>query len=149
MPIAQLNWQPLVAQLKVPAQPVGGVWTCALEYVVGPRKIKIAATGSWSVIDKLKVVGPDGDSQDWDSSQALLFPGAARGVLVAKIGGGTSDKVGNIFPVGQKTVIDLTDPSTVSSSPPVRGCLFLAMNDDPKNFVRHSGEIAVDVWEAC
>jgi hypothetical protein len=143
-----LNWQPLVSQFKLPAQQPGGVWASVFEYVIGPRKLKIVAAGEWDLIVKLKTVGPEGDAQDWDAGTALLLPGVPRGSLIAKIGGGSADKQGTIFPVGQKTVIDLADPSLIGQISPVRGSLFLAMNDEPKNFVKHSGDLTVDIWEA-
>ena len=141
--MTQPSWRVVAEGLSVPARPEGGMWTLALEYVTGPRKLKIAARGVWRMFGE-KECGPDGEGFG-EAMDKCLASTAARGSLLAKVGGGTADKSGSIFPVGRIAVIELPEPASAAA---VRGALFLGMNDDPRKFADHSGEIAVDIWEA-
>jgi len=143
--MTQPNWRPVASALKIPALPEGGIWSVAVEYVTGPRKLKIAARGRWSVYAG-QDCGPDGDGFA-EPVDKCLATNAPRGSLIAKIGGGTAERSGAILPVGRLTVIELPDPSAAGVTP-VRGPLFLTMNDDPSKFADHSGEIEIDIWEA-
>ena len=142
--MTQPSWREALASLEVPARPAGGIWSLAIDYVTGPRKLKIAAQGEWGVTAD-RLCGPDGDGFASEGLDKCLVTTAPRGSLIAKIGGGTADRSGTLYPVGRLSVIELADPSGAN---PVRGTLFLTMNDDPARFREHTGTITVQIWEA-
>jgi len=144
-PIKQPEWTPVVSQLQIPARPQNGIWTVAIEYVFGPIKFKISADGSWSPSEQC-MSGPDGDGFDFEPTERFLSRITPRGSLIAKVGGGTSDRSGAIVPVGHFSVLDLPDASTSGAGS--EGPLFLTMNDEPARFHWHSGHLIVDIWSA-
>jgi hypothetical protein len=135
----------VVEGLPMAARPDGGLWNVAVEYVVGPRKLKIVARGEWT-IEQGRTRGPDGDAISIADTSRCLAGSAPRGCLIAKIGGGTADFKGHVVAIGRFAVIDLDDPTTAAAAP--RGALFLTMNDEPGAFHAHAGAITVDIWEA-
>ena len=91
--MTQPNWQSLASGIVVPARPTGGLWTRALDYVAGPRKLKIVAhAGSaWTLLPGCRP-GPDGDRSQLANASALtLLPSALPGALIGKFGGSATD----------------------------------------------------------
>ncbi len=142
--VTQPSWREAVALVEVPARPEGGLWSVAVEYVTGPHKFKISAEGEWGATHE-RLFGPDGDGFTSEGVDRCLVTTAPRGSLIAKIGGGTADRSGTLYPVGRLSVIELPDPG---GSNPVHGTLFLTMNDDPTRFREHAGSVKVRIWEA-
>ena len=140
--MTQPSWQEPGESVEVPGRPESGIWTVAIEYVNGPRKLKISASGSWGITSE-RIYGPDGDGFASGTDQCLVVT-APRGSLIAKIGGGTADLAGTVYPIGRLAVIDLPDAAGGS---PIRGMLFLTMNDDPSRFRDHFGQLTVQIWE--
>ena len=151
--MTQPNWSELVTGVTLPARP-DGLWTKVCDYVAGPRRLRIRATGIWDLATTPAApCGPDGNPVS-GSTGLLLLPTALPGSLIAKIGGGTADywvpATGAstpatptsilIFPVGSFCTIDI--PSAVS------GALFLTMNDLPNGFPNHGGGISIDIYES-
>lgn len=139
------NWNRILSETPVPALPEAGLWTPVLEFITGPRKYKLAATGIWS-LEEDRPHGPDGDCLTTQDLDKCLSASAPRGCLIGKIGGGTADRSGYIFPVGHLTVIEIPDPPVEKG--PGRGALFLTMNDEPARFRAHRGHLHVNIWEA-
>jgi hypothetical protein len=151
----QPNWQPLASDIVVPARP-SGLWTRVVDYVAGPRKLKIVAKPgvTWTLSAGV-APGPDGDLAGiTDPATATsLFPAALRGALIGKIGGSAAD---NTTPIGIPGA--LTHPATVPTPFPVgsfcvveiagdkRGPLFLTMNDAPSTFDQHVGQMVVNIF---
>ncbi|HLK67909.1 MAG TPA: hypothetical protein VKU19_30965 [Bryobacteraceae bacterium] len=145
MVAVQANWSRIVHELALPALPEAGLWTAAIEFIAGPRKYKIAAAGQWE-LEEGRDYGPDGACFGGDIVDKCLNANAPRGCLIGKIGGGTADRTGYIFPVGHLTVIEV--PETPVAAGPGRGTLFLTMNDEPARFPNHRGELRINIWEA-
>ncbi len=138
----------ILKTISVPAKP-DGVWTVALEYVEGARKLRLRVlpdphshTMEWQY-SAGKTCGPDGDLSapfptDALSSQSLL------GALVAKVGGGSGEKPAadakTIYSVGRYAVINVDATA--------RGALFVAMNDNVAKFANHTGELLLEISEA-
>jgi hypothetical protein len=155
--ITKPNWQTLVSDVAVLARP-SGLWTLAVEYVAGPRKVKIVARPkeTWKISADVSS-GADGDlSGSTDpSAGTCLFPAVLRGALIGKIGGSAAD---NTVPVG--TPGAAMHPTTIPTPFAVgsfciidilaekRGSLFLTMNDAPASFAQHEGQIVVDIYYA-
>jgi hypothetical protein len=132
------NWQQLVS-CKVPAKP-SGLWTLAWDYVAGPKKLKLVATGTWNYADKSPCTA-DGNLITAIDKSKCLYADAPVGALIAKLGGSSSGiKDGEIFVVGQLCIKDLSDSS--------KGGLFLTINDELANFADNSGDIDVTIFEA-
>jgi hypothetical protein len=144
--VNQPNWRSVVKDYVVPARPEGGLWTIAVEYLIGPRKLKITARGDWS-LNGSRTCGPDGDETASGGIGGCLTDTAPRGCLIGKIGGGTADLKASVLPLGRFAVIELPDPAGATAPVP-RGGLFLTMNDEPSAFSRHEGSLIVDIWEA-
>jgi hypothetical protein len=134
-------WLPLATITKdIPAQPAS-LWTLVHEYVKGPVKLRITATGTWDYAPS-KSCGPDG-TRDTAFSPEALMPSALIGTLVAKVGGSPGDKpdTKNIgFIVGSYSVIALDEKT--------EGPLFLTMNDRLDQFGNHEKKVTVTVEEA-
>ncbi len=158
--ITQPNWRLVASAVKVPARP-DGLWTRVLEYVTGPRKLKIVVREhqTWTV-DKGKAAHSANGclpAQDDTSPPTPLLPAALRGALIGKIGGSAAD---NPTPVGTAAAMPMTVPTTVPTPFGVgsfcvldvatdkRGALFLTMNDSPGKFEEHAGELIVDIFDA-
>jgi hypothetical protein len=119
-----------------------GLWTQICEYVEGPVRLKVKATGKWKYRDG-RECGPDGDIS-LGFSQDMLLPSAPRGALIAKIGGSTADKPDPakqmVFAVGSECVVSLETTN--------KGGLFLTMNDEVSQFAGHDGSLAIEIWES-
>jgi hypothetical protein len=116
-------WRPaIVGAVKVP-NPQAAVWTPALDYLAPNRlyRIKVKdAAAKWE-LEGAVACGPDGLDVPPRSGDPVC-PGSPYGVLIGKIGGGTADKSGTIFPIGRYCVYKITDP--VKPGP-----LYLGVND--------------------
>jgi hypothetical protein len=132
------NWD-TVADKKV-AAPKDFIWVLVVDYIRGPRKLKFEATGSWTY-EAGVTCGPDGAPRE-GFHNSNLHKSALRGCLLAKIGGSPGDTPGSdkIWAVGSYSVIEISDQ--------VSGGLFVSMNDDPRRFPLHDGEIQVKISEA-
>lgn len=136
--MTQPNWTPVITHHTVSA-PTTSLWVKVDDYIRGPRKLKIEATGRWNY-DGEKQSEADGEPTEGFSDNNLHHS-ALRGCLIAKVGGGPGDTPGSdkIFAVGSFAIIDVGD---------VSGVLFLSMNDAPKNFRSHSGSLNVSISES-
>jgi hypothetical protein len=87
------------------------------------------------------VCGPDGDYSSNMNVESLITGKAPPGALIGKVGGSTSGKEDGtlIFCVGNFCVLRLSETQ--------EGALFLTMNDSPKGFQSHEGELNVNVFE--
>lgn len=134
-------WLPLTVKTPdIPAQPAS-LWTLVHEYVKGPVKLKIEATGTWEYAPS-KSCTPDGAREAGFVTDALM-PSAMVGTLIAKIGGSPGDKpdsknIGYI--VGSFSVLALDEKT--------EGPLFLTMNDKVDQFVHHHQHVTVTIQEA-
>jgi hypothetical protein len=132
------TWQPVgTRSMAVPARPATGIWTPVVDYITGPRILRIAAEGMWKPAEGLKECSPDG-FQDWFYGRDwLLTKDAPLGALIGKIGGSRgSDRDAAIFPVGSFAVIMLDKQM---------GPLYLTINDAPAFFHDNSGTLRVMV----
>lgn len=132
------RWTPVVKD-KLLNAPVDTLWAKVIDYVRGPRKLKIEAEGNWQY-DLGKQCGPDGKPTEGFSDDNL-HKAALRGCLIAKIGGCAGDTPGSekIFAVGSFSIFETGD---------VSGSLFVSINDDPKSFNKHSSKLKITVSEA-
>ena len=131
-------WTPL--QLKtdqISAKPLA-IWTLVCDYVKGPLKLKVEATGTWDYSPS-KSCGPDGSRQGGFPANALN-PSAPLGALIGKIGGSTADKPLSSFVIGSYTVIALDDKA--------EGPLYFTMNDQIEHFDDHDKFITIVVQQA-
>jgi len=133
------NWTIILTNYALRA-PSSTLWVKVLDYVQGPRTLRIQATGPWSYGGPA-TCGPDGDPA-LGFEHGNLHSNALRGCLLAKIGGSGGDTPGEakIQAVGSDCVFDI--PENVS------GALFLTMNDHPKRFHLHSGRVIVTISDA-
>ena len=156
--MTQPNWQSLVSGIVVPARPAA-LWTRAIDYVAGVRKLKITVAAGlvWTVVGGSDV-GADGDpGLPQNSTVPPLLPSALIGSLIGKIGGSAADNTAPVvtiagspatpvsgvptpFSVGSFCIIELTAAQ--------KGSLFLTMNDAPAAFGAHAGQLTVDIYEA-
>jgi hypothetical protein len=139
--MAHPTWRELLKDFTVKAKP-DGLWTIALEYIVGPLKLKVIADGSW----KYSTVGsstcsPDGDAFSAVNIANCLYPNGTVGSLIGKIGGSTAGRAdGKLFVVGRFCIVEVDEKT--------RGTLFFTINDEPNGFADNDGEIKVSVFEA-
>jgi hypothetical protein len=151
------NWQPLASTIVVNARPVG-LWTRAVDYVAGPRKLKITAdpTLAWTLGSSS--TGPDGDPNQSPNANALpLLPSALLGSLIAKIGGSAADNTAPVVsaaglppvaPIGVPTPFSIGSFCILEIPATQKGSLFLTMNDTAGAFAQHSGSLTVNIFEA-
>jgi hypothetical protein len=151
------NWQPLASAIVVNARPVG-LWTRAVDYIAGPRKLKITvdATSTWTLGSSN--AGPDGDpNQTQNTNAPPLLPSALIGALIGKIGGSAADNTAPVIsaaglppvaPIGVPTPFSIGSFCILEISASQKGSLFLTMNDIAAAFAQHSGELTVSVFEA-
>lgn len=154
----QPNWQPLVIGIVIPARPAG-IWTRAVDYILGPRKIKISVNPAsiWTLslgTDR----GPDGDpTQPQNLNQLPLLTSAPIGALIGKVGGSAADNTAPvismpntapILPANVPTAFSVGSFCIFELSNTQRGSLFLTMNDAAAAFTQHSGQLLVDIFEA-
>jgi len=156
--MTQPDWKPLQSGIVVLARPAA-LWTRAVDYVAGVRKLKITvATGLvWTAVAGANV-GADGDpGLPQNPNAPPLLPSALIGALIGKIGGSAADNTAPVvtipgspatagtgvptpFSVGSFCIIELTAGQ--------KGSLFLTMNDAPAAFGGHTGQLTVDLYEA-
>jgi hypothetical protein len=101
---------------------------------------------AWSPSEGI-LCGPDGDRAT-GAKAGMICCTAAYGALIGKIGGSTGDlpdtTLGNTSPYGSKKVFAVgTDAIVALPGAGDGGPLFLSMNDMPKDFPKHSGELLV------
>ena len=126
------------AKKEIEAKP-DVLWVRVVDYIHGPRKVKIEATGTWSYAPR-SACGPDGNvAEGFDDGHLLKT--AARGCLIAKVGGSAGDTPGSekIQAVGSFAIFEIGDTG---------GALFLAMKDKPQNWDRHSGKLEISISDA-
>jgi hypothetical protein len=119
--------------------PSAALWVKVADYIHGPRKLKIVATGTWN-FDLGRPCGPDGEpSEGFADSNA--HHGALKGCLIAKIGGSAGDNPASdkLFAIGSFAIINIGDAA---------GTLFVGMNDAPVNCRNHSGGLTIAIWDA-
>jgi hypothetical protein len=125
------------------------LWTLAIPYVFGPAKVRITADAASRWNPGTKECGPGGLREGLFDS---MLPGAPRGALIGKLGGGDSDcpaflragdtstamtAMSGVFAVGSYCVLEVEAGKG--------GALFLTMNDNVSSFTNHSGIIDVKV----
>ena len=157
--MTQPNWQLLASGVVVPARPAA-LWTRAVDYVAGPRKLKFVtdSASNWT-LSSGNIQGPDGDpAQAQNTNLPSLLPSALIGALICKIGGSAADNTAPVvitagttpippagipvpFSIGTFCIIEL--PAIQQ-----KGSLFLTMNDAPAAFSQHAGQLIVTVFEA-
>ena len=162
VPITQPAWHALVVEedgtakkIKIPARP-SGLWTKVADFVPARQKLKLKVLGDapmWTYDPDKACCGAEGATGA--SVTGTLAPWALAGCLVGKVGGSASDittppaaagasgVIGPslfVFAVGGFCIVQV--PDTIS------GALFLAMNDSPPNFQKHSGELTVEIHSA-
>jgi hypothetical protein len=144
---------------KVAAKP-DGLWNMVVEYVSGPRLLRITVvdrndqtanvTKNWKPTADEECSG-DGILRTVQSWSPFLLAAAPFGTLIGKVGGSTADLPESsptagpypgrkAFACGQYAVIAL---ASIDSGP-----LFLTMNDSPDFFGNHTGELWVQIEEA-
>lgn len=161
-PITQPSWQPLVAEedgtakkIRIPARP-SGLWTKVADFVPAKQKLKIRVVGDepmWTYDPDKACCGPDG--APLAPVTGTLAPWALTGCLLGKVGGSASDittppaAAGTpavtgpplfVFAAGAFCVVQVPDA--------ISGALFLAMNDAPSGFQKHSGGLTVEIHTA-
>jgi hypothetical protein len=136
-------WRPLSGvPITVDAAPPG-LWTKVWDYVEGPHKLRLVASGTWDVARGLSC-GPDGDrTQGWVSG--LMHSSAPRGALIGMIGGSTAEKPPAALAAGGPLVFVVGCYCVLPLSDQVRGGLYLTMNDSPDQFESHAGQLMVDI----
>ena len=139
--MTQPDWKPLTLVTNTVRAKPDGLWTLVHEYMEGPVKLKLTASGQWYFAPG-RSCGPDG-LRDVGYGDTLLLGSAPLGALIAKVGGSSAEKpdAGKqvIFAVGQTCVIQLDDKA--------KGPLFLSMNDSPLRFGGHSKDLKIEAWE--
>ena len=135
-----MKWEHVVANLSIPAKPAG-LWTLALPYVAPSSLVKIMATGSWTYTNG-GTCGPEGAHQPAGTVTMAnsLAPDALVGSLIAKVGGGSSDKSGTIFGIGSHGIL--------SAPADKAGALYLGINDEITGFADNAGTMTVQVFIA-
>jgi hypothetical protein len=154
------SWR-VIARKKIAARPEG-LWNVALDYVSGPRLLRLTVLDrdergavmakSWNPTSK-EESGPDGLLKT-SAKSGLLFAMAPYGALIGKVGGSSADqpetgggaKDGGysgrkVFAAGSYAVIGLGKDDG--------GPLFLTMNDSPDGFAEHAGALEVLIEEAA
>lgn len=138
----QPSWRPLTLLTNaIPARPEA-LWTLVHEYVNGPCKLKITATGKWRY-SSAKECGPDGCREAGFVSTDTLNSAAVLGALIGKVGGSPAEKPDTrafTFVAGSYVVLVLDEKT--------EGALYLTMNDQPGHFDEHSGDVEVTIEEA-
>ena len=132
------NWSE-VASVQIQA-PRWELWVRVMDFVRGPRRIRIEASGRW-YLEYDMYCGPDGRTDDGFDEKSL-HKAALRGCLLAKIGGSAGDTPGDglMKAVGSYCVFEI--------GADMSGALFVTMNDRPERFYKHSGELTVTVYDA-
>jgi hypothetical protein len=138
----KINWKKVPLDVtEIHAKPATGLWTKALEFVTGPIKFKITASGNW------KFDGDEGGTCDANGSltshldpKACINEHAPVGALIGKIGHSTASIDGvKSFVVGSFCIVQLSANES--------GPLFLTINDAPSGFFDNEGKLQVEVHE--
>ena len=133
------NWTDIVTQQPINA-PQTELWVKVVDFVRGPRRLCITATGTWNY-DPQSSCGPDGNPAEGFEDHNL-HKSALRGCVLAKVGGSCGDTPGDakLQAIGSYCVFSIGED--------VSGALFVTMNDDPKRFHLHSGTLTLTVSDA-
>jgi hypothetical protein len=160
------NWDS-GTEVDIPAKPMHGNWTFALDYVDASKRLKFvvsderdvpvtqAAQGQqqsrsisgrepnrWSYAQD-RVCTADGDPKAPINPANCFITDAPPGALIAKIGGSVAGKTSDglkSFVVGSLCVYD-TDATT-------KGIVYLTMNADPMGLSVRSGSIRVKIYRS-
>ncbi len=125
---------------KVLAKP-NGIWTLVCEYLKGPAKLRIEATGAWDY-SPTKSCGPDGARSAGFLADALIAS-APLGALIGKIGGSPAEKPDSRcmpFVAGSYAVVILDDKT--------EGALYFTMNDQVSHFDEHDKAVTISITQA-
>jgi hypothetical protein len=130
-----MNWSE-TKEVTVPAKPAG-LWTWGVDYVKGPARILVEATGTW-IYSQGKSCGPDGDLVSLLTPDHMLFPKAPVGALLVKVGGSTASTAdGTTRIAGSKVYFEIGKD--------VAGPVLFTINDEPTGMVDNSGELKVTI----
>lgn len=134
------QWTILVNTVNLPA-PTTTLWVKVCDFMRGPRRLKIEATGTWNY-DPASSCAPDGSPSE-GFEDGNLHKQALRGCLLAKVGGSAGDTPGDgkIQAAGSSCAFEVPDGTS--------GAVFLTMNDSPKRFHLHSGSISFTIYDAA
>jgi hypothetical protein len=94
------------------------------------------AWGTWSYSGQMGDCGPDGHRVSFIAPQRCLSKDAQVGALICKVGGGTGDLKGTIFPGGSLSIFTVPDGG---------GALYMTINDEIGGFDDNFGEMRVSV----
>jgi hypothetical protein len=136
--MSDLIWRPItVAPVKIP-DPQASAWTPFHDYFAPNRfyRIKVKTGGTWT-LNGAAACGPDGIDIPPRSGDPVC-PGTPYGALIGKIGGGTADKSGLIFPIGRYCIYQITDVTKA-------GPLYLGANDKYEWMTKVAGQIEVEL----
>jgi hypothetical protein len=106
------------------------------EFLPAGTLVRVFAWGYWSYSEQMGRCGPEGHRTSFISPQQCLAKDALVGALICKVGGGTADVKGTIFPAGDLVVFPVPEPG---------GGLFMTINDEIAGFDDNSGELTVNV----
>lgn len=135
--MADFIWRP-ARIVKIPE--AAFAWTPVLDYLLPNRLYRIRvkdAAAKWTLDGATEACGPDGLDVLPRAGDPVCI-GSPFGVLIGKIGGGTADKGGTIFPIGRYCVFKVTDP--VKPGP-----LYLGVNDQYERMAKVAGQIEFDI----
>jgi PA-IL-like protein len=131
-----IQWNTIVANMRITAEPVG-LWTPVFEYLPAGTMVRILAEGAWAYSAQVAQCGADGHRASFISPRNCLTKDALVGALICKVGGGTGDVKGTIFPSGSQTMFTVP--------PEAGGGLFMTINDEMAGFDDNSGYMTVSV----
>jgi hypothetical protein len=130
-----LQWNTIIASMAITSQPAG-LWTPVFEYLPAGTLVRAMAWGNWKYSGQMGDCGPDGHRVSFILPQRCLSEDAQVGALIGKVGGGTGDLKGTIFPVGSLCIFTVPDGG---------GGLFMTINDDIGGFDDNDGQITVSI----
>jgi hypothetical protein len=86
-------------------------WIKILDYVIGPKILKIQVQGQWSLLGPgVRECTETGHPGLAFPSDRLLLPDSAPGAMIGKLGGSTADyKDGTLFAIGSYAVVFLEE----------------------------------------
>ncbi|MBX3305911.1 MAG: hypothetical protein KF751_07640 [Nitrospira sp.] len=133
--------------LKVPKFQ-GAMWTPALDSLIPKRlyRIRVKDGATWQLDGATAACSADGYDQPPQRSGDSICTTAHFGALIAKIGGGTADKIepntaaktGTIFGVGRYCVFQIPDDTKI-------GPVYLGANDLLSGMSKIQGQIEVEI----
>jgi hypothetical protein len=132
-----IQWNTIVARMAVTSQPAG-LWTPVYPYLTAGTLVRVMAdpNSTWSYSGQMQVCGADGHRISFIPPQRCLTKDAQVGALICKVGGGTADVHGTIFPGGTLCTFTVPDGG---------GGLFMTINDEVGGFDDNSGQLYVNV----